>query len=100
MITKQGILKIGTGDILITPLVRISGKGVLIFQNQEEGEIGRKISSKYFKRKDDDTLMYFTDTRSIDVLIERLEKLKSMMNGDYTDCIECLENCDDLEEDE
>lgn len=100
MITKQGILKIGTGDILITPLVRISGKGVLIFQNQEEGEVGRKKSSKHFKRKDDDTLMYFTDTRSIDVIIERLEKLKSMMKGDYTDCIECLENCDDLEEDE
>lgn len=97
MITKQGILRFGTGDVLITPLANNSGNGVLIFQNQEEGKIGREKSSKHFKRKDDDTLMYFTDTRSIDVLIGRLKKLKSMMNGDYTDCVECGETCDDLE---
>lgn len=100
MITKQGILRFGTGDILVTPLANNSGNGVLIFQNQEEEEIGRQKLNKNFKRNDNDTLMYFTDTRSIDVIIEKLERLKSMMKGDFTDCMEYEGPCDDLEVDE
>lgn len=88
MIIKQGIFKFGTGDISMTPISRTDGRGVLVFKNQEEGEIGREKSTEDFKKKEDDSVMFFTDTRSIDVLIRQLTVLKRMMQGDLDGCTE------------
>lgn len=87
MIKGKSKVEFGTGDILITPLVKEDlTKGCLVLQNKGNRVIGEYSPTKDFEKSESDTLITFTKTESIDVLIERLEKLKLMMNGDVEEC--------------
>lgn len=87
MITGKAKVEFGTGDILIVPLVKEDkSKGCLVLQrNKEPQAIGEFRSTKEFKQQEDDTVIAFTKIESLDVFIERLNTLRSMITGE----IEC-----------
>lgn len=83
MIDKKSTIKFGSGDILITPLAKTDlSKGCIVLQNQEPHAIGEHL--KGFHEGEDDTVISFSNIESLEVLIERLELLKSMMSGENT----------------
>ena len=85
MIEGKAVAKFGTGDILVTPLTREDfGKGYVVLQNQEPHEIGEY--SNRFENNTENTVLCFSNTESLDVFIERLTKLKSMMQGNTEGC--------------
>lgn len=87
MIEGKSKINFGTGDILITPMTKEDlSKGCLILQNKGTHTIGEYTSTDSFAKDESDTLITFSKIESIDVLIERLEKLKDMMNGNLDDC--------------
>lgn len=87
MITGKAKVEFGTGDVLITPMVKQDlSKGCIVLQNKGTHVIGEYSSAENFKMEESDTLITFSKTESIDVLIERLQKLRSMMNGELNDC--------------
>lgn len=86
MIDGRAIANFGTGDILVTPLVREDfEKGYIVLQNQEPHEIGEY--SNRFENNIKSTVLCFSNTESLDVVIERLTKLKNMMQGDTEGCL-------------
>jgi len=86
MIEGNAVANFGAGDILVTPLVREDfGKGYIVLQNQEPHEIG-EYSSR-FENSMENTVLCFSNTESLDVVIERLTKLKNMMQGDIEGCL-------------
>lgn len=90
MIEGRVVANFGKGDILVTPLVREDfGKGYLVLQNQEPKEIGER--SNEFESSIEDTVLCFENTKSLDVVIERLTKLKNMMQGEVDDCLPSVE---------
>lgn len=87
MIEGKAKVNFGTGDILITPLVKEDfSNGCIVLQNKGTHTIGEFTSTDNFQKEETDTLITFTKIESIDVLIERLQKLKDMMNGNVDDC--------------
>jgi len=85
MIEGKAIARFGSGDILVTPLVKKgSSNGCLVLQNQSAHMIGEY--ERNFGQDWNDTVLSFDNTESLDVVIERLEKLRDMMNGDRSDC--------------
>lgn len=90
MIDGKAKINFGTGDILITPMTnKESNKGCLILQNKGTHVVGEYSSTEQFEGDaENDTLITFSCTKSIDVVIERLQKLKDMMNGNLDDCRE------------
>lgn len=85
------IIKFGTGDILITPMVKEDlSDGCIVLQNKGTHTIGEYTPANSFVGEETDTVISFSKTESIDVLIERLQKLKSMMDGDTSDCGMCI----------
>lgn len=87
MIEGKAKVNFGTGDILITPLVKEDlSKGCIVLQNKGTHTIGEFSSTDDFQKEETDTLITFTKIESIDVLIERLQKLKEMMDGNVDDC--------------
>ena len=98
MIKGKAIMQFGKGDILLTPYLERSGVGLLVMQNKGTHIVGEFTSSENFKREEDDTVMTFSNVRSIDVVIERLETLKRMMMGDLSDCMETDISYSDLVE--
>lgn len=88
MITGTFKAEFGTGDILITPVVKDDyTKGFIILQNKGTHTIGEYSKAEDFEKEENDVILSFTKIESIDVMIERLQKLKSMMNGETSDCI-------------
>lgn len=86
MIEGRAIANFGTGDILVTPLVREDfRKGYVVLQNHEPHEIGEY--SNRFENNIENTVLCFSNTESLDVVIERLTKLKCMMQGDIEGCL-------------
>lgn len=86
MIIGKAKCEFGTGDILITPMCKTDySKGAICLQNKGTHTIGEYSSSDDFCKEADDTLLTFSKTESIDVLIERLEYLKRMMSGEGDD---------------
>ena len=87
MITGKAKIEFGTGDILITPMLKEDKtKGCVVLQNKGTHTIGEYTPADSFKGEGDDTVISFTKIESLDVLIERLEKLRSMMSGELDDC--------------
>jgi hypothetical protein len=84
MITGKAKVELGTGDVIITPLVKVSlDKGCLVLQQSEiPHDIGEYLPQEGFKQEKNDIVLSFSRTESIDVMIERLQDLKSMMNGE------------------
>lgn len=94
MIEGKAVAKFGAGDILITPMVKtdFSG-GFIVLQNKGTHIVGEQTQS--FGPGDDDTVLLFDTVESLEVLIERLQKLKDMMDGDISDCYKEIEyDCD------
>lgn len=90
MIEGKAIAKFGTGDILITPMVKtdFSG-GFIVLQNKGTHTVGERMQN--FEPGDEDTILSFDTVESLEVLIERLQKLKDMMSGDTSDCYKEIE---------
>lgn len=90
MIEGKAVAKFGTGDILITPIVKadFSG-GFIVLQNKGTHVVGEQTQN--FEPGDDDTVLSFDSVESLEVLIERLQKLKNMMSGDTSDCYKEIE---------
>lgn len=90
MIEGSAVANFGKGDILVTPLVREDfGKGYIVLQNHESHKIGEY--SNGFENKTGNTVLCFSNTESLDVVSERLAKLKNMMQGDVEDCLPPVE---------
>lgn len=84
MVEGKAIAKFGSGDILITTLCREDReKCCVVLQNKGTHKIGEAVSTDKFKREGNDTLLVFTDIRSIDVLIDKLYEAKLMMKGSF-----------------
>ena len=90
MIEGKAVVKFGAGDILITPMVKtdFSG-GFIVLQNEGTHVVGEQTQN--FVPGDDDTVLLFDTVESLEVLIERLQKLKGMMSGDTGDCYKEIE---------
>lgn len=90
MIEGKAIAKFGTGDILITPMVKtdFSG-GFIVLQNKGTHTVGERTQN--FEPEDEDTVLSFDTVESLEVLIERSQKLKDMMSGDTSDCYKEIE---------
>ncbi len=90
MIDGKAVVKFGTGDILITPMVKtdFSG-GFIVLQNKGTHVVGEQTQN--FEPGDDDTVLLFDTLESLEVLIERLQKLKEMMSGDTSNCYKEIE---------
>lgn len=82
MVIGQAKCEFGNGNILITPLCKTDfSKGAICLQNKGTGEVGEFLSTDDFQCEIEDTILTFSNTESIDVLIDRLEHLKLMMLG-------------------
>lgn len=92
MIEGKTVVKFGTGDVLITPMVKtdFSG-GFVVLQNKGTHVVGERTQN--FEPGDDDTVLSFDTVECLDVLIERLQKLKDMMSGDTRDCYKEIKIC-------
>lgn len=90
MIDGKAVVKFGAGDILITPMVKtdFSG-GFIVLQNEGTHVVGEQTQS--FEPGDDDTVLSFDTVESLEVLIDRLQRLKDMMSGDTGDCYKEIE---------
>ena len=84
MVEGKAIARFGTGDILLTALCQEDReKCCVVLQNKGTHKIGEAVSSDKFVKEKDDTLLVFTDTKSIDVLIDKLFEAKLMMKGQF-----------------
>ncbi len=82
------VAEFGKGNVLITPSVNESfEKGCIILQNGKgTGVVGSEKSTENFSVSEEDIVLTFENTASVDVVIRNLEKLKKMMNGEVEDC--------------
>lgn len=78
------VAEFGKGNVLITPMVQKSfEKGYIILQNGKgTGEVGGEKTTEGFSVSEEDIILMFENTASVDVVIRKLEELKRMMNGD------------------
>lgn len=84
MIEGKAVARFGTGDILMTSLCDVNRENCcVVLHNQDAKEIGEEFSTDGFQIEEDDTLLVFTDIRSIDVLIDKLFEAKLMMKGTF-----------------
>lgn len=84
MVEGKAIARFGTGDILLTALCQEDReKCCVVIQNKGTHKIGEAVSSDEFVKENDDTLLVFTDIKSIDVLIDKLFEAKLMMKGQF-----------------
>lgn len=100
MIKGKAIAKFGSGSILITPVLHTFEKGTknvaIVLQSKDARKVGERVSSDYFKREEDDTVLFFTNSESIDVVIDSLKLAKEMLNGNLDDCVDTKINYWDL----
>ncbi len=82
MIEGKAIARFGTGDILLTALCQEDRQRCcVVLQNKGTHKVGEAVSTDNFVQEDDDTLLVFTDIKSIDVLVDKLFEAKLMMKG-------------------
>lgn len=80
MVEGKAIVKFGAGDILVTPLILDDfSMGFINLQNQEAKPVGSYTTE--FEPDKDDTVLCFPSIESLDVVIERLNCLRDMMQG-------------------
>lgn len=85
MIEGKAVARFGTGDILMTSLCNENReKCCVVLHNDEQRKIGTEVSTDGFHIAEDDTLLVFSDIKSIDVLIDKLFEAKLMMKGTFT----------------
>lgn len=85
MIEGKAVARFGTGDILMTSLCNENReKCCVVLHNDTKKEIGSETSTDGFHIAEDDTLLVFSDIKSIDVLIDKLFEAKLMMKGTFT----------------
>lgn len=66
MIEGKAIARFGTGDILLTALCQEDKQRCcVVLQNKGTHKVGEAISAEKFVQEDDDTLLVFTDIKSI-----------------------------------
>lgn len=82
------VAEFGKGNVLITPSVNESfEKGCIILQNGKgTGVVGGEKSTENFSASEEDIVLTFENTASVDVVIRNLEKLKKMMGGEVEGC--------------
>ena len=82
------VAEFGKGNVLITPSVDGDfEKGCLILQNGKgNGVVGGEKSTENFSASEEDIVLTFENTASVDVVIRNLEKLKKMMGGEVEGC--------------
>ena len=84
MIEGKAIARFGTGDILLTALCQEDKQRCcVVLQNKGSHKVGEAISAEKFVQEDDDTLLVFSDIKSIDVLVDKLFEAKLMMKGQF-----------------
>ncbi len=84
MIEGKAVARFGTGDILMTSLCNEDReKCCVVLHNQGAMEIGEEVSTDGFRIAEDDTLLVFSNIKSIDVLIDKLFEAKLMMKGTF-----------------
>lgn len=84
MVEGKAIARFGTGDILLTALCQEDReKCCVVLQNKGTHKIGEAVSADEFVKENDDTLLVFTDIKSIDVFIDKLFEAKLMMKGQF-----------------
>lgn len=93
MIEGKSKLIFGTGDIMMTPVLnKIDNEktGWLVFENNFEGhKIGEYTGqNSEFKIAGKDVLMVFNKIESLEVVLERLNLLKSMWLNQEDDLLE------------
>lgn len=82
MIEGKAIARFGMGDILLTALCQEDRQRCcVVLQNKDSQKIGEAVSTDNFVQEDDDTLLVFTDIKSIDVLVDKLFEARRMMQG-------------------
>lgn len=82
MIEGKAIARFGTGDILLTALCQEDRQRCcVVLQNKGTHKVGEAVSTVNFVQEDDDTLLVFTDIKSIDVLVDKLFEAKLIMKG-------------------
>ena len=81
-------IKFGIGKTLLTSYVdKTNISGILFIQEGlGTGNVGELSSTKNFKPREEDTLLHFSNTDSIDSLVDELNHLKKMMQGEYYNC--------------
>lgn len=83
MIKGKAKLEFGTGDIRMTSVFS-NGIGALCCNKQEPHAIGEKVPvDDTWSVNEADVIMTFTKVESIDVIIEELQDVKAMMQGQY-----------------
>jgi len=84
MIRGKAKLEFGVGDIKITQALRKDGIGALCFVTQEQREIGERVDNeKSWTPNESQVIFTFSKVDSIDVLIDNLEEVKRLMNGNF-----------------
>ena len=83
MIEGKSKLTFGTGDIMVTPVLNKiddTKTGMLVFENNSDGhQIGEYTGQNpEFRIAGKDVLMVFNKIESLDVVLERLNLLRSM----------------------
>ena len=82
MIKGKAKAEFGTGDIRMLCILNNGTTGVLCLETQDIHAIGERVPvTDDFDITKVDIMLTFTKTESIDVLIEELEDVKRMMNG-------------------
>lgn len=85
MIEGKAVARFGTGDILMTSLCNENREECcVVLHNDEQRKIGAEVSTDGFHIAEDDTLLVFSNIKSIDVLIDKLFEAKLMMKGTFT----------------
>lgn len=85
MIHGKAKADFGRGDILVTPLCREDrSKCAVVLRNHERRTIGSRTTTDGFEILEDDTVLTFTNEKSIDVLIDALFEAKLLMRGSLT----------------
>lgn len=74
-------IEFGTGDIRITPVLN-NGCGAVCLKTETATPIGTALSNADWQPELSEVIMTFSDTRSIDVLIQKLHAAKGFMEGD------------------
>lgn len=76
------VICFGSGAVLVTSAINKDGEGALFLQEGKgTGVIGEYVSTEEFSVRENDTILTFENTESLDVVIERLEEVKRMMEN-------------------
>ena len=79
---SSNIIEFGAGKILVTPAVNGDKIGFLIMEEGKgTGIIGELAPNTDSETTENDTVLRFSNIESLDVVLERLEELKRLMQN-------------------